>query len=173
MADIIEVNGVRTWYEQHGAGAPLLLLHPGLVDARALDPHPRKALAAHFTVFTPERCGHGHTPDIDGPYQFDAFAAEAVASLERCCGNRRPSSVSAMAPSSPFWSYSAPDLARRPAVDRRPVPLRRTAGYPKQSTRRTSRRVHGRDVPAGVTPTAPTTSRWSPPRSRSYLEAPR
>lgn len=86
MAEIIELNGVRTWYEQHGAGEPLVLFHPGLVDARALDPHPLDALASRFTVFTPERRGHGHTPDVAGRYQFDAFAADAVAFIEAVVG---------------------------------------------------------------------------------------
>jgi fermentation-respiration switch protein FrsA (DUF1100 family) len=32
----VDLDGVRTWYDEAGQGAPLVVLHPGLVDARAL-----------------------------------------------------------------------------------------------------------------------------------------
>jgi hypothetical protein len=50
---IIDLNGVSTWYDEHGSGEPLVLFHPGGVDSRALGPHPLAALAAEFRVFTP------------------------------------------------------------------------------------------------------------------------
>jgi pimeloyl-ACP methyl ester carboxylesterase len=61
-----QLGGVRTWYDEHGVGEPLALLHPGGADARAWAPN-LDALAAHFHVFTPERRGHGRTPDVEGP----------------------------------------------------------------------------------------------------------
>jgi pimeloyl-ACP methyl ester carboxylesterase len=59
------------------------MLHPGGggVDARALEVN-RVALAARFRVFTPERRGHGRTPDVD-PVTFDAMAADTVCFLEQ------------------------------------------------------------------------------------------
>ena len=32
----VETGDISTWYDEFGAGAPLVLLHPGLVDSRAL-----------------------------------------------------------------------------------------------------------------------------------------
>ena len=29
MADYVSLAGVRTWYDEHGDGDPLVLLHPG------------------------------------------------------------------------------------------------------------------------------------------------
>ena len=59
MADYVLLAGVRTWYEGHGDGDPLVLLHPGGagVDARAFGPN-LGPLAAQFRVYTPERRGH-------------------------------------------------------------------------------------------------------------------
>jgi pimeloyl-ACP methyl ester carboxylesterase len=34
MADYVDVNGVRMWYDDRGGGDPLVLLHGGLTDSR-------------------------------------------------------------------------------------------------------------------------------------------
>jgi pimeloyl-ACP methyl ester carboxylesterase len=87
MADYVEVGGVRTWYEEHGRGEPLVLLHPGGagVDARAWGPN-LPALAERFRVFTPERRAHGRTPDVDGPITFELMANDTIAFLETVVG---------------------------------------------------------------------------------------
>lgn len=83
MAAYVQLDVLRTWYEEHGGGETLVLLHPGGagVDARAFGPN-LGALAARFRVYTPERRGHGHTPDVDGPITFDAMAQDTIAFLE-------------------------------------------------------------------------------------------
>ena len=52
MANYVELNGMRTWYDEQGTGEALVLLHPGGVgvDSRAFEPN-LKALASHFHVF--------------------------------------------------------------------------------------------------------------------------
>jgi pimeloyl-ACP methyl ester carboxylesterase len=87
MAGYAEVGGVRTWYDEHGEGEPLVLQHPGGagVDARAWGPN-LPALAAHFRVVTPERRAHGHTPDVDGPITFELMASDTIAFLETVVG---------------------------------------------------------------------------------------
>ncbi|HYZ81360.1 MAG TPA: alpha/beta hydrolase [Solirubrobacteraceae bacterium] len=89
MADYVSLAGVRTWYDQHGDGEPLVLLHPGGggVDARAFAPN-LGPLAARFRVYTPERRGHGHTPDVPGPITFAAMAQDTIAFLEAVVGRR-------------------------------------------------------------------------------------
>jgi pimeloyl-ACP methyl ester carboxylesterase len=77
----VEVGGLHTWYEEHGEGDPLMLLHPGGADAAAFAPN-IGALASRFRVFTPERRGHGHTPDLDGPITYELMAADTIAFIE-------------------------------------------------------------------------------------------
>ena len=81
----IDLGGVRTWYAEHGAGEPLVYLHGGISDAAELDPV-LDAYAARFRVFTPERRGHGHSPDTPGPFDFATFADDTVAFLETVVG---------------------------------------------------------------------------------------
>lgn len=85
MAAYRELEGVRTWYDEHGEGEPIVLLHPGGADARAWAPN-LDALAARFHVFTPERRGHGRTPDVDGPITYELMAQDTIAFLERVVG---------------------------------------------------------------------------------------
>jgi pimeloyl-ACP methyl ester carboxylesterase len=87
MADYVSLAGVRTWYDEHGDGEPLVLLHPGGagVDTRAFGPN-IGPLAARFHVYTPERRGHGHTPDVSGPVTFEAMAQDTIAFLEMVVG---------------------------------------------------------------------------------------
>jgi pimeloyl-ACP methyl ester carboxylesterase len=89
MADYVSLAGVRTWYDEHGGGDPLVLLHPGGagVDARAFKPN-IGPLADHFHVYTPERRGHGHTPDVAGPITFDAMAQDTIAFMETVVGQQ-------------------------------------------------------------------------------------
>jgi pimeloyl-ACP methyl ester carboxylesterase len=53
MATYVQLGAVKTWYDEHGAGPPLVLLHGGLVDARFFQPN-LPALAEHFHLYTPE-----------------------------------------------------------------------------------------------------------------------
>lgn len=76
---------IETWYAEHGSGEPLVYLHGGFSDARELD-GALDAYTAHFRVLTPERRGHGRTPDVEGPYSFTTFAADTVAFLEDVVG---------------------------------------------------------------------------------------
>ncbi len=89
MADYVLLDGVRTWYAEHGDGDPLVLLHPGGagVDARAFGPN-LGPLAGQFCVYTPERRAHGRTPDVLGPITFDAMAQDTIAFMEAVVGRR-------------------------------------------------------------------------------------
>lgn len=85
MSGLVDLGGMRIWFEEHGEGEPLVLLHPGLVDARAFAPN-IVALSARFHAFTPERRGHGHTPDVDGPITYELMAQDTIAFLETVVG---------------------------------------------------------------------------------------
>jgi pimeloyl-ACP methyl ester carboxylesterase len=85
MATNVQLGAVKTWYDEHGQGEPLVLLHGGLVDARFFDPN-LPALAEHFHVYTPERRGHGHTPDVEGPITYQLMTDDTIAFLETVVG---------------------------------------------------------------------------------------
>jgi pimeloyl-ACP methyl ester carboxylesterase len=76
------VNGLQLYYETHGSGRPLVLLHGGLMTidlnfAPILGP-----LAALRQVIAVELQGHGHTADIDRPMRIEAFADDVVGLLD-------------------------------------------------------------------------------------------
>lgn len=85
MAGYVELPSVRTWYDERGESEPLVLLHGGSVDARFFDKN-IDALADRFHVFLPERRGHGHTPDVDGPITYELMAQDTIAFLEAVVG---------------------------------------------------------------------------------------
>jgi pimeloyl-ACP methyl ester carboxylesterase len=85
MAEYVQTGAVRSWYDEHGDGDPLVLLHGGLVDARWFAPN-LGPLVDHFHVYTPERRGHGHTPDVEGPITYQLMADDTVAFLDAVIG---------------------------------------------------------------------------------------
>ncbi|MFC4590597.1 alpha/beta fold hydrolase [Sphaerisporangium corydalis] len=85
MADHIEIDGVRTWYDETGQGEPLVLLHGGFSDARDFAGN-LGTLADRFRVLTPERRGHGHTPDVPGPITLGLMADDMIAFIDKVVG---------------------------------------------------------------------------------------
>ena len=87
MGTYVQLGAVKTWYDEHGSGAgePLVLLHGGMVDARWFEPN-LAPLAEHFHVYAVDMRGHGHTPDPEGPYTFQALTDDAIAFLEQVVG---------------------------------------------------------------------------------------
>jgi pimeloyl-ACP methyl ester carboxylesterase len=85
MGEYVQLGAVKTWYAEHGEGEPLVLMHGGLLDARFFDGN-LPALAEHFHVYTPERRGHGHTPDVEGPINYQLMADDTIAFLEVVVG---------------------------------------------------------------------------------------
>jgi pimeloyl-ACP methyl ester carboxylesterase len=73
------VNGLGLYYEIHGRGEPLILLHGGVVGISMFGTNVA-ALAEERKVIAVELQGHGHTADIDRPLSFEAMA-EDVAGL--------------------------------------------------------------------------------------------
>jgi pimeloyl-ACP methyl ester carboxylesterase len=85
MGEYAELGAVKTWYDEHGSGPPLVLLHGGLVDARWFEPN-LAPLAERFHVYTPELRGHGHTPDVEGPMTYELMADDTIAFIETVVG---------------------------------------------------------------------------------------
>ncbi len=76
------VNGLRMYYEVHGQGRPLVLLHGGLltIDLSFGDLLP--ALAAGRQVIATELQGHGRTADIDRDLDVGLLAGDVAALLD-------------------------------------------------------------------------------------------
>jgi pimeloyl-ACP methyl ester carboxylesterase len=116
MAGYVELDGVRTWYDEHGKGEPLVLLHPGGADARAWAPN-LDALAARLHVFTPERRGQGRTPDVEGPISYELMAEDTIAFIEKVVGGpARVVGCSAGASLALLVALRRPDLVPRLVV---------------------------------------------------------
>jgi len=76
------VNGLQMYYEIHGAGEPLLLLH-GAFGAIDLWGPILTTLAEHRQVIAVEFQGHGHTADIiDRPLDYEQLADDVAAVME-------------------------------------------------------------------------------------------
>jgi pimeloyl-ACP methyl ester carboxylesterase len=61
-----DVNGISLYYETHGTGRPLILLHGGLGSGEMFGPT-LPALAADRQVIAVDLQGHGRTADVDRP----------------------------------------------------------------------------------------------------------
>jgi pimeloyl-ACP methyl ester carboxylesterase len=74
-------GSVRMYYEEHGEGEPLLLMHGGCCTVETfsgLTPE----LANRYRVILPERRGHGRTADVGGPISYDLMAQDTIAFME-------------------------------------------------------------------------------------------
>ncbi len=81
----VELSRVRTWYDERGEGEPLVLLHGGAVDGRFFDQN-KQQFAARFHVLTPDLRGHGRTPDVEGPFTYEALAQDTIEFIETVVG---------------------------------------------------------------------------------------
>jgi pimeloyl-ACP methyl ester carboxylesterase len=82
MPQLDDAAGVRTSYDDDGAGPPVVVLHGGLEDGSAWA-FLAAALAPRHRVLRPDRRGHGRTPDVDGAYTYELMADETVAVLDQ------------------------------------------------------------------------------------------
>jgi pimeloyl-ACP methyl ester carboxylesterase len=71
------VNGLRMYYEVHGTGPPLVLLHGAFGFATVFP-----TLAKNRQVIAVELQGHGHTADIDRPLTCEHMADDIAALLK-------------------------------------------------------------------------------------------
>jgi pimeloyl-ACP methyl ester carboxylesterase len=74
------VNGLNLYYEIHGAGRPLVLLHGAFMSIDGFGPL-LPALAKTRQVIGVELQGHGHTADIDRPLRYEQLADDTAALL--------------------------------------------------------------------------------------------
>src|SRR4030095_10493075 len=75
------VNGLKMYYEIHGAGKPLILLHGGLGAIEMFGPN-LPVLAKRRQVIAVDLQGHGRTADIDRPIRLELMADDIAALIK-------------------------------------------------------------------------------------------
>lgn len=74
------VNGLEMYYEIHGTGEPLVVLHGAYMTIGTMG-EVVPALARTRRVIAVERQGHGRTADIDRPLSYEQMADDTAALL--------------------------------------------------------------------------------------------
>ncbi|HOD15125.1 MAG TPA: alpha/beta hydrolase [Spirochaetota bacterium] len=80
--DRAEVNGIRLYYEKHGSGEPLLLMHGGSAFIESFYGQ-IPALAREYRIIAPDSRGHGRSTDGDGPLSYALMASDMLALVEK------------------------------------------------------------------------------------------
>ena len=81
IGEYADVNGINLYYETHGAGRPLILLHGGLGSGEMFGPI-LPTLAEHHQVIAVDLQGHGRTADIDRPIDIRLMADDIAALID-------------------------------------------------------------------------------------------
>jgi pimeloyl-ACP methyl ester carboxylesterase len=76
-----DVNGLKLYYEVHGQGRPIVLLHGAFCTIDACFGQLVKLLSKSRQVVAVELQGHGHTADIDRPLSAVGMADDVAALL--------------------------------------------------------------------------------------------
>src|SRR5256885_13616287 len=76
------VNALPLYYETHGSGRPLILLHGGLMSSEMFGPVIPQ-LAQSPQVIAPALQGHGRTADIDRPIDVKLMADDIAALIDQ------------------------------------------------------------------------------------------
>jgi pimeloyl-ACP methyl ester carboxylesterase len=77
------VNGIKLYYEIHGQGKPLVLIHGGGSTIQTTFGNVLPLLAKKFTIIAVELQAHGHTSDRNAPETFQQDADDVAALLKQ------------------------------------------------------------------------------------------
>ncbi|GAB2598143.1 alpha/beta fold hydrolase [Pseudactinotalea suaedae] len=73
---------VELYYDDHGAGQPVVLVHGYPLDGNSWELQSRELIAAGYRVITYDRRGFGRSSKVGVGYDYDTFAADLSALLE-------------------------------------------------------------------------------------------
>ena len=77
----INVNGIKMYYEVHGSGRPLIMVHGNSEDHNIFYDS-RVLLSKHFTVYTVDSRGHGHSTRVE-ELHYDDMANDMIAFMDQ------------------------------------------------------------------------------------------
>ncbi len=80
--DYARVNGLKMYYEVHGSGQPLVLLHGAFNTINMAFAEIIPELSKTRKIIAVELQGHGRTTDIDRPFSFESMADDVAALLK-------------------------------------------------------------------------------------------
>ncbi len=80
------VNGVELYYESHGQGEPLLLVHGFSGTGRSHWSHQIPVLSQHYRLIVPDLRAHGRSKPVRIPPRYWEVAASDLAALLRALG---------------------------------------------------------------------------------------
>ena len=83
MGGYAAVNGLKMYYEIHGKGAPLVLIHGGGSTIQTTFGRVLDSFAKNHKVIAVEMQAHGHTADIDRPLSFEQDADDVAELLKQ------------------------------------------------------------------------------------------
>lgn len=73
---------VELYYEDHGTGQPVVLIHGYPLDGASWERQSRELIAAGYRVITYDRRGFGRSSKVGTGYDYDTFAADLNTVLE-------------------------------------------------------------------------------------------
>lgn len=82
QAEYAQVNGVELYYEIHGSGTPLVLLHGGYVDSDMWRLE-TAMLSKYFKVIEIDSRGHGRSTDASVPITYELMTSDTLALLDQ------------------------------------------------------------------------------------------
>ena len=82
IGNLAPINGLDLYFEVHGTGRPLVLVHGGLLTIDLTFGRLIPALAEGHQVIGVELQGHGHTVDIDRPMSLEDLAGDVASLLD-------------------------------------------------------------------------------------------
>jgi pimeloyl-ACP methyl ester carboxylesterase len=82
QSNYFSINNLKMYYEIHGTGKPLILLHGGLTTIDSSFGKVLPELSKSWQVIAIEQQGHGHTADIDRPMTYEQMAEDTAALLK-------------------------------------------------------------------------------------------
>lgn len=77
----IHVRGIQMYYEIHGHGLPLLLVHGGAGNGMQFE-HQLPAFTPRYRCIVPDCCAQGRTTDRNGPLTYHEMAEDMIALLD-------------------------------------------------------------------------------------------